>query len=96
MREPAGGILWCDGAECGPDGGAVSLERPRLGTPKERLDLREGFLDRVEVRRVGRQVPELRPTGFDRLTGTVAEVDREVVGDDDLVWLQGGASRWVT
>src|SRR5215212_12176201 len=88
MGDPPGGILGRDGPEGGPDGGAVVVEGPWLGAAQGGLDLREGLLDRVVVRRVGREEPELRPAGLDRRAGTVAVVDREVVGDDDLAALE--------
>ena len=90
MGDPASGVLWGDRAEGGPDSRAVCFECPWLGGAEEGLDLREGLLDRVEVGRVGREEPELSPAGLDRVAGTVAGVDREIVGDDDLVGLQGG------
>ena len=37
---------------------------------KQRLQLGEGALDRVEVRRVGRQVEQDRTCGLDRLANT--------------------------
>ena len=81
MGDPASGVLWGDRAEGGPDSRAVCFECPWLGSAEGGLDLREGLLDRVEVGRVGREEPELGPTGLDRIAGTVAGVDREIVGE---------------
>src|SRR5215210_310923 len=84
MGEPAGGVCGPDGSEGGPDGGAVRVEGPWLGAADGGRDLRERLLDRVVVGRGGRQVPELGATGLDRLAGTVAVMDLEVVDDHDL------------
>ena len=91
MGEPAGGILGCDGPEGGPDSGAVSVECARLSGTEEGLHLRESLLNGVEVGRVRREMPELRPVSLDRGTGALAVVNREVVSDDNLVGLQRGS-----
>ena len=50
MGEPAGRVVGGDRAEGRPDRGAVRLKGAGCGAPEESLDLREGFLNRIEVR----------------------------------------------
>src|SRR5204863_9765950 len=88
VRDPSSGILWGDRAEGGPDGGAMVFDGAGSAGAQGGLDLREGFLDRGEVGRVGRQIPELGAARFDRFPGTLAVVDLQIVDDHDLVGLQ--------
>ena len=88
MSEPAGRILGCDGAEGGPDRRAVVVEGPGSGRTEERLHLREGFLDRIEIRGVARQEPETGPARFDRRPDRLAVVLAQVIHDHDLARLE--------
>ena len=54
------------------------------------FDFGEGLLDRVEVRRVRRQVPEPGAGGSDHLADGGRLVGTEVVHNDDVVLLQHG------
>ena len=89
VGDPAPDVCGRDGGEGGPGGGAEGVLGARLGASEELLDFGEGLLERIEVGRVGRQVPEVSPTRFDRGTRAVAVVSGEIVGDDDLAWAQG-------
>jgi hypothetical protein len=60
------------------------VERAGSGGPQERFQFRKGHLDRIEVRTVGRQEPELRADGFDRTTDLWLSMDRQIVEDDDV------------
>ena len=69
-------------------------ERPeRLGAAtasgaNEGLELREAELDGIEVRAIGWQVPEGGPGGLDSPPDAGDLVGPEVVGNDDVAWLQ--------
>ena len=54
----------------------------------EGLELREAELDGIEVRAIGWQVPEGGPGGLDSLPDAGDLVGPEVVGNDDVAWLQ--------
>jgi hypothetical protein len=54
------------------------------------LDLGKGLLDRVEIRRVGRQVPEPGACGADHLPDGGRLVGTEIVHDDDVARLEHG------
>jgi hypothetical protein len=84
VGEPTGGVGWRDGGEGGPGGGAELILDPGLGPAEGQLDLREGVLDRSEVRGVGRQREELGAACLDRGPDTRRVMGAEVVGDDDL------------
>ena len=55
----------------------------------EGLELREAELDEIEVRAIGWQVPECGPGGLEGPLDAGDLVGPEVVGDDDVAWLQG-------
>src|SRR3712207_4171704 len=60
------------------------------GLAQERLEVREGIFDRVEVRRVGREVEQARAGGLDELAGVRAPVTRQVVHHHDIARPQLG------
>ena len=68
------------GANCVPQ----DLPCATAGLAQDRLQLRKRQLNRIEVRTVFRQKPELRADGFDRSSHRGALVTREVVHDDDV------------
>jgi hypothetical protein len=51
---------------------------------EERLELGERLFDRIEVRTVGRQKPDLRADGFNRGADLRLFVHHEVIEDDDI------------
>lgn len=65
------------------DGAFLSLAHPVF-------DLSEGLLDRIEVRRVGRQVPKPGAGGLDHLPDGRRFMTSQIVHDDDVAWLQHG------
>ena len=60
------------------------LDGALLGVAHPVLDLGEGLLDRIEVRRVRRQEPQPRPGLADRSADGLALVAAEVVEDDEV------------
>ena len=89
VGEPAGDVGSGDGGEGGPGGRTKGLGGAGFGTTAGLLDLGERFLDGIEVRRVGREVPEPSPTGFDGGPRSLTVVGFELVGDDDLARSEG-------
>jgi hypothetical protein len=57
---------------------------PRAGRAEERFQLREGKLDGIQVRTVGRQKAQVRAGRFDRGADLGVFVNGEVVQDDDI------------
>src|SRR5204862_504241 len=89
VGEEAARVAGCHGPPGLPDGRAAGCVGPGLAAPELGLQLREALLDRVQVRRVPGQEPQLSPAGFDRRARRVAVVGAQVVGDDDLAGAQG-------
>ena len=59
------------------------------------LEFAPCLFDRVEVRRVGRQVEQRSPARLDPLAYAVDLVGAEVVHDDDMTWPQLGAQHLI-
>lgn len=78
-----------NGSEGGPGGSAEDVICPGTGAAQELLDFGERLLDRIEVGRVRRKVPELGATGLDGGPRPLAMVGAEVIGDDDLAGPEG-------
>ena len=55
---------------------------------QRRLQLREGHFDRIEVRRVGRQIAHFGADRFDRLANAVDLVGAQVIHEDDIAFAQ--------
>src|SRR3954471_13328271 len=89
VGEPAGGVGGRDGLEGLPGGGAEVVVGPSPSAPESVLDLGEGFLDRIEVGRVGREREETRATLLDGGADGRVVVGLEVVEDDDLAPAEG-------
>lgn len=64
------------------------LDRPLLRLSHPVLDLGEGLLDRVEVGRIRRQVPEPSSCGVDHLPNCRRFMRTQVVHDDDVARLE--------
>src|SRR5215208_6165017 len=90
VGEPGGRVGRGDGGEGAPGRGAEVVVGACLSTPKGLLDLGEGFLDRIEVGRVGRERQEAGTTRLNSGADGRVKVGLEVVGDDNL----SGSERW--
>jgi hypothetical protein len=93
VLEKAMSILSGDRRDRRSDGLQERLSSSGLAFSKEALDLGVGFFDRIEVRRVGRQVQKLTTPPFDELSYPTSFVSREVVHHHDLACAQRGSSR---
>ena len=65
------------------------VEGPWLGLSDERLQFGEDLLDRIEVGRIFGEEEEAGAGGSDRVPHGLAFVRAEIVGHDDIVWLEG-------
>ena len=65
------------------------VEGPWLGLSDEGLQLGEDLLDRIEVGRIFGEEEEVGAGGSDRVAHGLAFVRAEIVGHDDIVWLEG-------
>ena len=64
----------------------------RASAFRSSVELGEDLLDRIEIRRVGRQEQETRAGRADQLPNLVALVRAEIVHDDDVAGLSVGTS----
>lgn len=62
------------------------VEAPRSRRAQKRFQLRKREFDRIEIRTVGRQEPEVRPDAFDRDLDFWLLVHGQVVEDHDVPW----------
>jgi hypothetical protein len=69
---------------------ADMVEGPGTRSPDERLQLREGLFDWIEIRTVGRQEAELSADGFDRCAHRWLFVDGEIIEDDHIAGAERG------
>ena len=76
-----------DLSECVPE----ILDRAGRALSKVGLELGEGHLDGVEVRRIGRKKQHPCASGFDGLFRRRALVGGEIVQDNHVAWLQRGS-----
>ena len=83
--EPAAGILGGDGGERRAEGGLQGLLRAGADRPQPGLELGPGLLDRVHVRRVGRQVAVAQAGAVERLAHLLGLVGAEVVHHHERV-----------
>ena len=79
----------CDFGEGVFEGVRNRVEGPWLGLSDERLQFGEDLLDRIEVGRIFGEEEEAGAGGSDRLPHGLAFVRAEIVGHDDIVWLEG-------
>src|SRR5215471_19378710 len=70
------------------DRGPQGLDGTGGDLSQESLELGEQLLDRIEVRRIGRQVAQLSAGGFDRFPYAGDLVARQVVENDDVAGLE--------
>src|SRR5271165_3134560 len=68
VAKPSGGVVCGNGGD-GLSGGLLQgFHQPGLGRTQQLFDLRPSLLDGIEVRRVGRQIEQLRPASLDQLS----------------------------
>ena len=84
VAEEAAGVLDRDRRQRPVCGFEERPSRPRLRPPQQALDLGEGFLYGVEVRRVGREEQNLGPLLLDQLPHPGASTHGEVIHHHDL------------
>ena len=72
------------------DGGPQVWNGAGSGFAEQHLESGEGLFDRVEVRAVGREVPQQRARGLDGASDAGASRSRQVVHDDDVAGRQRG------
>lgn len=60
------------------------LKVARAGSAEKGFELREGLLDGIEIRTVGRQKPQLRAGRLDQALHLWLFVGRQIIEDDDL------------
>ena len=71
-------------------GAATEFVFSALGAfPQEALEDAVGSLDRIEVRRIRRQVTQRRADGFDGFLHTLNLMSRNIVHDDNVATLEG-------
>lgn len=90
MGEPAAGVSGGQRLQGGGDSGVACLARPGAGAAEDRLELTEGLLDGIEIRRVGWQEEDVTARGLDQTLGGGALMNAEVVPDDELAGTQRG------
>ena len=73
-----------------PDQRGDLVEAARPDGPEKRLQFREGLFDRIEIRTVRRQKPEMRAGTLDGRADVGVFVHGEVVEDDDIPGPQRG------
>jgi len=66
------------------------LDGSFLGLAHPVFDLGEGLLDRIEVRRVGRQIPKPGAGSLDHLPDSRRLMTSQIIHDDDVAGLQHG------
>ena len=72
---------------------ADGVKRSRLRFAQHRFELGEELLDRIEIRRVLGQEQEMGAGLADSRSDRLSFVRSQIVGDDDVVWLERGDER---
>lgn len=88
MSQVIGAFLSTECRQEGPDCSANLCNRSRCGAPEEFLEFAVSHLDRVEVRRIFRQISQHRSSVFDDLANTRAHVHPAIVNHDDVTPLE--------
>ncbi len=91
MIEEPPHVFGTHGRQCFTHGLDEGLLGAGAGLPEKVLYLREGFLYRVEIRRVGGQVDELASAPFDEIPNPLWPMGSEVVHHYNLTGLQSGS-----
>ena len=89
MRKPATNISLGDRLQRLFDGVNQGLHRPRFGTPQPRFPLRPALLNRMEIRRRGRQPDAPRPACRQQGFHPSDFMGRAISPEDNSPWPQG-------
>jgi len=81
-------LIGGEAVEDGPDPVPECRDGTLCGSAQMGFELGEGLLDRIEVRRVWRQIEKLRPCGLDNLAYHLALVGGQIVHHHDVAALQ--------
>jgi hypothetical protein len=84
MGEIACALGRLEGADEGADASLEALDGALGSFAQERLEGMEHHFDRIELRRVWREVSQLRPASMDRFVDAGDLVERNVVDGDDV------------
>ena len=90
MADVVGAFIWREERERRREEGAHLVEGARPHRAEKRFELREGEFDRIEVRTVRREKPDVGADLFDGGVHLGLLVDREIVEDDDIARPQRG------
>jgi hypothetical protein len=90
MSQVIGAFLSTEGRQERSNGSVNLCNGSRFGAPEELLEFAVSHLDRVEVRRVFRQVSQCRSTPFDDLANARTHVRPAIVNHDRVT----AAQRW--
>src|SRR5579863_2751260 len=90
MPEVVGTFLGADLWDERANGSCEARYSSRGDFAQERLEFAVRQLDRIEIRRVLRQVANCRPRSLDRLPNDGTEVDPTIIHDDDIIAPKGG------
>lgn len=72
------------------DGGPEFGDGAATSRPEQPFQLRKPEFNRIEVRTIGGQIPELRAGGFDSLPHPLNVMRRQVIHDDDVARAECG------
>ena len=88
MGKPPESILNGDQIQSGCNGLLELFPRTSSYPPQKGFQFGERLFNRREIRRVSRQKQEATPFGFDGLLHAASQVNREMIQDHDLPWLE--------
>src|SRR5271166_6315182 len=84
VTEPCGSVFRSNGFYRCSDGLVQGFGGPGFGSTQALLELGPGFLDGIKVRRVRRQIQQLRAAGFNQLADSGYLVGAEVIQDQHV------------
>ncbi len=90
MSKPPESIRRGDEIQSGGNGLLKRFARPGSLSAQYGFQLGERFLNRREIRRIGWQKQQTTAASFNGRSDTRRKVDREVIQDHDLPWVQAG------
>src|SRR6266487_1771496 len=91
MGKPTESILNGDEIQSGCNSLLEVFPRASTYSPQKGFEFGESLFNRREIRRISRQKQEATPFGFDGLLHPASQVNREIIQDHDLSWLEAGS-----